>query len=250
MRTTSALLLLCASLCPGTAFGQIVPCGGITASQQYKLVVDDFRVGNPKDRDLSEFMEGLKAGLRINLDRVQADLGIIEVVRCQNRKPDENDFDAVTVRQLNSRRVIVEMWGIGSAATTAGDYHAYVTYVVIPSRNAGQTPGVFTSERQGRSKTPLDALKNDVSKDAELKAFVALGIGTKFLEEGDYDHARRSLCRAESWLADAGPAAAAAPFVASVKKLSASAVELALKDPSYTGTLQLFAGQPIPPCLK
>lgn len=249
MRTTLSLLVLGAFLSAATAFGQIVPCNGITASQQYKLVIDDFRVGNPNDRDLSLFMEALKASLRINLGRIEADIGAVELVRCENRKPQENDFDSVTVRQLNSRRVIVEMWGIGSAANP-GDYRAYVTYVVIPARNAGQNPAIFTSERQGRSKTPFDALGNDVSKSAELKAYVALGIGTKFLEEGNYDQARRSLCRAETWLIDAGPAVAAPAFVASVKKLAASAVELALKDSSYTGTLQLFAGQPVPPCLK
>jgi len=252
MKGRSGVGALVLTLLPSLAAAQFVPCSGVTTSQDYKLLLDDFAIGNANDPDLKLFMEALRASLSINLATLQADgLGTVQLVRCQNRKPQETDFDTTTVRQLNSRRVILEMWGVGRTDGTAGDYRAFVTYFVIPVRYAGtQSPATFTIERHGKSGSPLDRLMEDVSQAAELKAYVAVGMGTKFMQEGQYDLARKSLCRAESWLADAGSAAAPPAFVTWVKSVSESVVRKALDDPQYTGALRLVASQGAAPCLK
>jgi hypothetical protein len=220
---------------------QFVPCAGVTSSQDYKLVLDDFALGNANDPDLRLFMEALRASLALNLAHLEAEgLGNVQLVRCQNRKPQSTDFTTAAVRQLNARRVVLEMWGVGRAGASAGDYRVFVSYFIVPVRQAGsQDPASFTVERKGRSDAPLDRLMEDVSQAIELKAYVAVGIGRKFLQEGQYDLARNSLCRAEAWLADAGPAAAPAAFVAWVKQLSSNVVRQALDDPQYSGAMRL-----------
>jgi hypothetical protein len=247
-----ALGVLPCLLTPATASAQIVPCTGVSTSQDYKLLLDDFAIGSADDPDLKLFMEALKASLALNLAHLEADgLGSVQLVRCQNRKPQERDFDPGVVRQLNARRVILEMWGIGKAGGDPGDYRAFVTYFMIPVRHSGpQDPATFTIERRGRSDSPLDTLMEAVSQATELKAYVAVGMGTKFLQEGQYDLARKSLCRAETWLADAGTVTAPAPFVAWVRNLSAAVVRQALDDPQYSGALRLLSGHATPPCLR
>ena len=251
-RLTRALVLAVCLLTAAPASAQIVPCAGVTSSQEYKLLLDDFVIGNAGDPDLKFFMEALRASLALNLANLEADgLGTVKLVRCQNRKPQDTDFDAATVTQLNARRVILEMWGIGRAGGTAGDYRAFITYFVIPVRHSGpQGPATFTIERHGRSDSPLDTLMSDVSQATELKAYVAVGMGTKFLQEGEYDLARKSLCRAQAWLDDAGSAAAPAAFVSWVKNLDAEVVRQALDDPQYKGALRLVPNPGAVPCLR
>jgi hypothetical protein len=231
---------------------QISTCSQIGASPNFKLVVDKISLTNASDANLAQVTSTLVANLQMNFSAFQADdVGGIEFVACPARQPQVADFDATRVRQLYDQRVILEMWGIGGAGTAAGEYQAAVTYFLVPVRYfATQSQASFTIPLRGRARAPLDELMKDLSQTDALKAYFAVAMGTKLLQEGQYDLARKSLCHAESSLAAAGPAAAPPAFVTWVKSVSESVVRKALDDPAYKGALRLGASQGPAPCLK
>ena len=249
------------------AAAQIVPCPAISKTQNYKLLLDDFSLSGGGEPNLKTFMEGLHVSLRLNLERLQAVAPAppadgqkrkgpprVELVRCTKRLPQaESDFDKAQVRLLNSHRVVVEMWAVGSMTPGANnqEYRAFVSYALIPVRHlvAGEVPDVVTVELKGRAGAPLDALLNALDQSAELSAYAAASLGTKLLQERDYDHARAYLCKADATLAEPRAPAPPSALVKWVRDLTLKVVEQALADPNYKGAMRLREGPP-PACGK
>ena len=256
-------LCLATCLIAAPAAAQIVPCPAISKTQNYKLVLDDFTLAGGSEPNLDVFMEGLRASLRLSLERLRADSQDaaadaplhVELVRCTKRRPKaDSDFDKAQVRLLNSHRVMIEMWAIGSltAGGTKSEYRAFINYALIPVRHlvAGQVPDVVTVELKGRAGEPLDALLRALDQSVELSAYAAATLGTKLLQEGDYDRARTYLCKADTVLAGALSPAPPVALVKWVRDLSIKVVEQALKDSTYNGAMRLFDGQSPPACGK
>jgi hypothetical protein len=250
-------LCLAACLLAAPAAAQIIPCPAIGRTQNYKLVLDDFSLSaGTGEPNLAVFMESLRASLRLSLERLQADTPLrVELVRCEKRRPKtENDFDKAQVRVLNSHRVVIEMWAIGEMTPGGGkqEYRAFVSYALIPVRHlvAGQVPDVVTVELKGRAGEPLAALLRELDQSAELAAYAAASLGTKLLQERDYDQARTYLCKADTTLAASRPQPPPGALVKWVRDLSVKVVEQAWADPNYTGAMRLREGQPAPACGK
>ena len=250
-------LCLATALIAAPAAAQIVPCPPISRTQNYKLVLDDFTLSGSAEPNLNVFMEALRASLRLSLERLHADSRVhVELVRCTKRRPQaESDFDKAQVRLLNSHRVVVEMWAVGSTTADANkqpEYRAFISYVLVPVRHlvAGQVPDVVTVELKGRAGEPLDGLLEAFDRSAELGAYSAASLGTKLLQERNYDQARTYLCKADAMLASAKSSAPPAALVAWVRDLSVKVIEQAWGDPSYQGAMRLREGQAPPPCGK
>lgn len=250
-------LFLAAWMIAAPAAAQIRTCPAISKTQNYKLVLDDFSLtGGGQEPNLNVFMEGLRTSLRMGLERLHADTALhVELVRCVKRLPQaESDFDKAQVRLLNSHKVVVEMWAVGSMTPGAGkqEYRAFISYALIPVRHlvAGQVPDVVTVELKGRDGEPLDALLRAIDQSAELAAYTAASLGTKLLQERNYDHARTYLCKADATLAAPRTPAPPAALVKWVRDLSVKVVEQAWRDPNYQGAMRLREGQPPPPCGK
>ena len=99
-------------------------------------------------------------------------------------------------------------------------------------------------ELKGRAGAPLDALLSALDQSVELSAYAAASLGTKLLQERDYDHARLYLCKADSTLATPRTPAPPSALVKWVRDLTLKAVEQALADPNYQGAMRLREDHP------
>lgn len=253
---TRGALCLAVSLFATPATAQIRTCEPINKTQNYKIVLDDFTLSGSDEPNINLFMERVAASVRLSIERLRADTQLhVEYVRCTMRRPKaESDFDQPLVHGLNARRVVIEMWAVGATTATGAtpSYHAFVKYVLVPVRHlvAGQVPDVVTVELKGKAGEPLDGLVQAFDQSTELLAYAAASLGTKLLQEKNYDQARTYLCKADAMLATAKNPAPPAALVKWVRDLSVKVMEQAWSDPNYTGAMRLREGQAPPACGK
>lgn len=229
------------------ARAQIVDCAGLSAVSGYKVLLDDlvFAGEGAPSASLEPVMDRLRFRLETALQALRLDPQTrLKVLRCAGRKPrGEADFDSSLVRVLDSREVVLEVWGSvvpREGGGAAPGCEALIGYALIPVRSreggAGAVPGVFEAMYESDLTSPASRLL-DLFKDApELPAFSALSVGVDQLEARQYDLARSSLCRAEILLAQRRPAGD--PLVAHAGRLAREVVTAARRDSGYNGILR------------
>jgi hypothetical protein len=157
----------------------------------------------------SPLMLPLRFRLEANLQKLKAEAGLqLTVVRCPNRQPQQpSDFRKSLVDDLNAHQVVLELWGTTMMTTdnTGAQVHdAYIGYVLVPVHfyefDSGNPPGVFLVARRAQNIASVDDLLKLVDPGTELPAYAALAAGTRALKAGEYDLARKQLCKAEALL--------------------------------------------------
>jgi hypothetical protein len=234
-------------LCPPAAGAQMVACAGV-AEQGFKVLLSD--ISEVGASSASPLMQPLIHRVTANLEQLQVETGLsLKVIRCPKRRPnDPSDFRRPIVQQLNSRQVVLEIWGTTTQATDPGGelYHeASIGYALIPVRlhelDAQEPPGAFMVPRRTKSVSSVDELLLLVDQAGELAAYTAASAGARLLRVPDYDQARLHLCRAEALLLrflDDGSRPGDQALLAYVQQLAGETVELARKDPQYQGALK------------
>jgi hypothetical protein len=225
----------------------IVSCSGINAAG-YKVLVDD--IVPSSGTAASPLMQPLIHRLDANLEQLKVETGLpLTVVRCAKRLPeDPADFRKPLVEDLNARQVVLEIWGTTTSVVDGTERYqeASIGYALIPVRfyefNASDPPGVFLVPRRARSVSSVDDLVRLVDQAGSLKAYVAVGAGTRLLRTRAYDDARSQLCRAEALLASQRPQSptADARLLEYVRRLAGQSVTAARQDANYQGPLKLL----------
>lgn len=246
MRFAAPLLLISAG------FGSILPAQLIDCDVSptgYKIFLDDVApaVSTPAAGDSKVFMNRLRMKLRSNLEVLKVETRLpLTIVRCEGRRPnDENDFRVTLVDALNSRNVLLEVWGSIMPAEGAGT-DTLIGFALIPvrfyERGSQDLPGVYTLKYATSSQNPSHLL-DLIGEARELKAFVLIAGGTKALKEKHFNEAYACLCDAGLLLGQLqaeGIAAAREALVRYVLRLAAESVRLANGDPAYSGALRLL----------
>ncbi len=232
-------------------FAQMVDCN--VSPGGYKILLDDVVYSGPAasaTADQKLFMNRLRVKLIGDLEalKVQTQLPFT-IVRCEGRRPaDVSDFRASLVDGLNSRNVLVEMWGNivageGSAADSA------VGFALIPlrfyERDTRDLPGVYVAHYTTRAASS-EKLLEMIGTSRELKAFVLVAGGTKALRERRYNEAYRSLCDASqqaALLKAEGMQTHREPLGKYARRLAAEAARKANEDATYAGALNLVNAQ-------
>ncbi len=241
------VLTACAWLAPPPVSAQIVSCSGVDGTG-YKVLLDD--IVHSSGAAASPLMLPLIHRLDANLEQLKIETGLsLTIVRCPKRHPDDPaDFRKPLVEDLNARHVVLEIWGTTTQVVDGSNKYeeASMGYALIPVRfyefNAIQPPSVFLVPRRARSVSSVEDLVKLVDQAGLLKAYVAVGAGTRLLRTRSYDLARTQLCKAESLLAVQRPQPSShdAALLDYVRRLAGETVAQAKQDPAYRGPLKVL----------
>jgi len=187
---------------------QVVPCRGLTPASGYKVLLDVLVFVSPEvgtDREMQALLDRLQNALHFKLEELRYLKGpvALEVLQCVGRKPkSDGDFDAGMVDALNTRGVVLEIWGSldgRKEGARVRDRSAAMRYVVVPlrhyERGSPQLPGGYRA-RYVAASSGVDYLQL-IEQAKDLDAYVAMGIGIKLLKSTEYDRAREYLCKAD-----------------------------------------------------
>ncbi|HUS07273.1 MAG TPA: hypothetical protein VMZ52_13285 [Bryobacteraceae bacterium] len=250
-------IILLACLAPAAILhGQLVDCR--TSDAGYKVYLDDVAYSGPKTLrmpDAKDFMNRLRFRLKNGMEQMKAETRLpLTVVRCEGRQPgDENDFNLRLVDALNSRDVLLEVWG--SIIPGAGrPFEALIGFALIPvrfyERGSSDIPGVYAVRYLIRSK--LDDAAELLGDALELRAFVSLAAGIKAHKQKKYNEAYDCLCDGAALVARfqaEGTTAAKPSLISYARRLALETVRAANADPAYQGRLTLVnAAQPSQIC--
>jgi hypothetical protein len=245
MRDLSIRLALLALAC-GCLQAQLVDCN--VSLTGYKILLDDVVYSGPATGSVEQklFMNRLRVKLLNDLERLKVQTQLpFTVVRCEGRRPnDAGDFRTALVDALNSRNVLLELWGNivagdGSGADTT------IGFALIPmrfyERNSQELPGIYQARYTTRAATSSKLLEM-IGASGELRAFALVAGGSKALRERRYNEAYASLCvaakQAEQLKAD-GLQSYREPLSRYALRLAGDAVKKANQDPAYSGALAL-----------
>lgn len=214
--------------------GQLIDCGGVSSLSGAKVLLDDI-VFEDESPGFQQAMGRLRFQLETALEELRLESVMdLKVLRCKGRRPSgEADFTPALVSVLDSRNVVLEVWGSIMPDTNSGTgCQALVGYALIPVRLRERASGVYEVEYQSSAQGSHRVL--DIFRQAiELQAFTAISIGLHNLESKNYDRARAVLCRAESLLRKTRP-----NELQYVQRLGREVVRMAKQDPGYIGLLK------------
>ena len=239
------------SLASAQLLGQLVDCN--VGPGGYKILLDDVVYSGPASyatADQKLFMSRLKVKLISDLEALKVQTKLpISVVRCEGRRPaDVSDFRVSLVDGLNSRNVLVEMWGnIVAVSPSAAD--TAIGFALIPvryyERDTADLPGVYIARYNTRVISSAKLLEV-IGASRELKVFVLVAGGTKALRERRYNEAYASLCDASQQaglLKADGLQSHREPLSRYARRLAVDTVRRASKDSTYVGALTLLNEQ-------
>lgn len=226
---------------------QIVACPGVS-EPGLKVLLDD--IGDVAAASASPLMQPLRFRVEANLQQLKAETGLqLTVVRCARRRPqDPSEFQRQLVRDLNTQKVVLEVWG-STTQVTEGEgapYHeASIGYLLVPIRfyefDTGNPPGAFVVSRRTRMIGSADEMLKLLDQAGELAAYTAITAGTRALKAREYDVARTQLCKAELLLkdvADVGTDSTRTALRTYAGRLAGETVDQARKDGAYHGVLK------------
>jgi hypothetical protein len=175
----------------------------------------------------------------------------VRVARCDKRTPaiDGKDFaSASLVDSLNSRGVLLEIWGMLDAGPKA-----QINYLLVPVRNSANLGETSVSSLL-RFNYPMGEIAAadyvDLLSNADLHAFVATSLGAKALKQRRFELAHEYHCKAGPRLLRIQERLGAAPATVPqaqgierlrvyVTELAGRAVEGAQRQPSTPAHLKL-----------
>ncbi len=173
------------------------------------------------------------------------------IVTCPERRPsDGSEFGKSIVDALNSRDVVLEVWGTLDATKEKDkirNKEARIRYLVIPLRHYTVMDGIYLvsyfRESLGSTSDFIDML----DQAAEFDALLAVGIGVKSLRARNYDLSLQCLRTAKLKLEDI--ARKRPGFATSQRELSdyidnavRDCIKAAKDDPDYRGAIRLIGG--------
>jgi len=216
---------------------QLIDCRGLGTLDGAKVLLDDI-VFTGEPPGLQQAMGRLRFQLETALQAMRLEPTMdLKVLRCVGRRPQgEADFTPAMVSVLNTRNVVLEIWGSVMPATSAGGKgcEALVGYALIPVRSRERTSGVYEVEYQSSVSAPGSGALDIFRQAHELQGFTAISIGLHNLEAGNYDRARAALCRAKFLLQKTQ----SGKMIEYVQRLGHEVIEIAKRDPAYTGLLR------------
>jgi hypothetical protein len=232
---------------------QMVDCN--VSPGGYKILLDDVVYSGPAaaaTADQKLFMNRLRVKLISDLEalKVQTQLPFT-IVRCEGRRPvDVSDFRVSLVDGLNSRNVLVEMWG-NIVAVDASVADTAIGFALIPvrfyERDTADLPGIYVARYNTRVVNSAKLLEI-IGASRELKVFVLVAGGTKALRERRYNEAYTSLCDASqqaALLKAEGVQSHREPLGKYARRMALDTVRKATKDSTYLGPLSLVNEQNI-----
>jgi hypothetical protein len=235
------LSLACQSL-----YAQLVDCN--VSLTGYKILLDDVVYSGPAAGSAEQklFMNRLRVKLLNDLEKLKVQTQLpFTIVRCEGRRPnDAGDFRTALVDALNSRNVLVELWGNIVADDGAGA-DTMIGFALIPmrfyERNTQDLPGIYQARYSTRSVNSAKLLEL-IGASGELRAFALVAGGSKALRERRYNEAYSSLCDASlkaAQLKADGLQPHREPLSKYALRLARETVKKANADPAYTGALAL-----------
>jgi hypothetical protein len=258
------VLLFCRPL---PAECDIQDCKGISTEVGYKVLVDEisYLSNAPFDKAQAElFAARVRFGVNGALNQLKLEAGPqVKVVACKDRKPEAADFDLPLVKNLNSKQVVLELWGVvgpGVDAKGMAQHEAYINYAVIPVRlnelstgELGQAPGIYEIQYRQKSSGGSSVVPDILTQAPELSAYAAIGLGINHLKQQNYDNAYGCLCQGISILtrAQAGePGSPNKPLLDYAGSLVRETIRKARQDPSRrTGVGEFSDEQAKTPCI-
>jgi hypothetical protein len=245
----------------------IQDCRGISTEVGYKVLVDEisYLSNTPVSPvEARMFAERIKFGVNGALNQLKLEAGPqVKVVACKDRKPDVADFDLSLVKNLNSRQVVLELWGIVGPSLDAkgiSQNEAYINYALIPvrlnelsSEELGQAPGIYEIQYLKKSSGGSSEIPDILTQAPELSAYAAIGLGINHLKQLNYDNAYGCLCQGISILtrAQAGePGSPNKPLLDYAGNLVRETIRKARQDSSRrTGVGEFSDEQAKTPCI-
>jgi hypothetical protein len=185
--------------------------------------------------------------------------------QCVNRKPaiDGADFtDASLVESLYNTSTVIEIWGALDVEKRGGERSsaiAQIDYLLVPMRYAANqhepVPSGLLRITYPESGAPAtDDFVELLARPHDIDAFVAAALGYKALREHKFELAHGSLCQASLLLSKLEHRVMSSLQKQQVAELRAfalssagSAVERAVADHAYRGSLRLLGAQSICP---
>jgi hypothetical protein len=226
-------------------------CPALSSGNTYKVALDDITFASPQainDAQTKLLMDRIKNGLNANLQRIEQETPEkIIVVRCMGRRPvDETDFPQRTVDSLNGFNTLLEVWG--SVDLTTGrstTRESIIGYALIPllkyQSRANDIAGVIFVKKPGAQ----IATAPDIFENAkEIRAFVLINLGLKFLRVSKYDAAKDNFCQGIGVLTEIGAAQLPSlhhDLFKYAERLATTTQEQARNDANYRGPLKLAA---------
>jgi hypothetical protein len=216
-----------------------------SAPEGYKVFVDevflaDSSAANPATQQL---LNRLRAKLKTDFVALKATSPLpLSVVQCDGRRPTgESNFRAAVVDGLNSRNVLLEVWGSVDTADTSGA-DASIGFVLIPVRKAKDLSGLYNIRYTTRA-AGVDGLLGLIGGAPETRAFFDIASGVKAYKERRYNEAYDCLCRAKTTVADLrgqGVGTEQAALMSYVQDLATKTVREAIADSTYQQRLRLI----------
>ncbi len=242
---------------PLLAEAQLSECQGIQR-EGYKVLLDGLSYSQDifrTDKDLRMFMDRLSWKLQTKIESLLTEGRAIRVmiITCPERRPvDGSEFSKNIVDGLNSRDVVLEVWGTLDAIKERDkirNKEARIRYIVIPLKHyKGSMGGIYLvsyfKESFGSEADFIDML----DQAAEFDALLFLGIGVKSLRARNYDLSLQCLRTAKLKLEDI--ARKKPGFATNQRELSdyidnavRDCIQTAKDDPEYRGAIRLIGGR-------
>jgi hypothetical protein len=231
-------------------FADVTGCAGIGSSAPFKIALDDI-VPAGAAADQGALLDRLVFKLRGELDAAIQESGLTadiqyEVFPCPNRRPRSSDFENELTQQLNTRNVLLEVFG-SVTATQGRAAGALITFAVIPVRfyGADHTPGVYTVEYPRHTAgTASRQIVDLFAKEWEPKVFLNVALGVKLMKLKKFDLAARCFRQANFVLSKM-----TGPDLGSLKKFVCDqTLENARAAPNSTALAGLAFGTQPSPC--
>jgi hypothetical protein len=214
-------------------------------AEGYKVFVDEVFLASssPPNSSTQQLLNRLRAKLKTDFVALKATSPLpLSVVQCDGRRPaGESNFRTAVVDGLNSRNVLMEVWGSVDTADASGA-DASIGFVLIPVRKARDLPGLYTIRYTTRT-AGSDALLGLIGGAPETRAFLDIATGVKAYKEKRYNETYDSLCRARVSVAELrgeGIVNERPALLKYVQGLAAETVREAIRDTAYQQRLRLI----------
>ncbi|CAN5237858.1 hypothetical protein BH11PSE10_BH11PSE10_01300 [soil metagenome] len=269
-RYLSGLFGACLACLAGPAAALIVDCPPAQGAGRFSVFLSEPSGGALTAAQLKPFLQRLQFELDRNRDGqwINAPSTDVSFVACPGRAPalDGQDFNATLVDGLQSRGVLLEVWGLFDSEPGVGGaprLSAQMNYLLVPLQFAvNQREAAPTALQRLRypeagtaAQSPVQDPVQLISRPLDIDAFVATAFGYKLLRGRSYEPAHANLCRANSLLETMARRPLAgrsktelAGLRAFVLESAGRAVREALADPGYSKSGVLRLQNPARPC--
>jgi hypothetical protein len=260
LKLTAFLYLAGMVLCNAASAQSLAGCGGIDQTAGAKVVLDklEFKGETGNTQILtSEFECRFIIELNSRLKNLFPDTPPKPVL-CANRAPsiDGSDFVPDLVKTLNSRDVLMELWGNIRASEENGEQMlgAYIFMMIIPvshyEGSSAQLDFRLLSYPEEAKQGSLETAVVNMVLGTEFDVYASIANGIKKLKNGLYDSAKKYFSNARiTWeiamrngSISSDSAAGQNRVLEYIKGLEEETIRAAADDPTYNGDLVAVVG--------